>query len=182
VGRETHRPAFADPLSKLDGQEAERRMGIGADGLSDLGGDLDVEGGPPETYSHIEGGLPILHNGVAYGEQVEIHIDVGAHRCVEANSDVTELQVRQSESLAFHGSGHEVEAEVQTLPASVKYWTLTTLLDKLIKVGAKVVRHARYVTFQPAEVAVPRRLYGAILERIRRFAATPPRAAPARRG
>ena len=68
------------------------------------------------------------------------------------------------------------------LPASVKHWTLTTLRDRLIKIGAKVVRHARYVTFQLAEVAVPRRLYRAILERIRRFAGTPPRAAPARRG
>ena len=68
------------------------------------------------------------------------------------------------------------------LPASVKHWTLTTLRDKLIKIGAKVVRHARYVTFQLAEVAVPRQLYRAILERIRRFAGAPPRAAPARRG
>ncbi len=68
------------------------------------------------------------------------------------------------------------------LPASVKHWTLTTLRYKLIKIGAKVVRHARYVTYQLAKVAVPRDLYRAILERIRRFAATPPRAAPARRG
>ena len=42
--------------------------------------------------------------------------------------------------------------------------------EKLIKIGAKVVRHAKYVTFQMAEVAVPRRLYRAILDRIRRFA------------
>ena len=64
------------------------------------------------------------------------------------------------------------------LPASVKHWTLTTLRDKLIKIGGKMVHHARYVTFQLAEVAVPRRLYRAILDRIRRFAATLPRAAP----
>ena len=64
------------------------------------------------------------------------------------------------------------------LPASVKHWTLTTLRDKLIKIGAKMVRHARYITFQLAEVAVPRRLYRTILKRIRRFAATSPRAAP----
>ncbi len=64
------------------------------------------------------------------------------------------------------------------LPASVKHWTLTTLRDKLIKIGAKMVRHARYITFQLAEVAVPRRLYRTILDRIRRFAATSPRAAP----
>jgi hypothetical protein len=41
-----------------------------------------------------------------------------------------------------------------------------------------MVRHARYVTFQLAEVAVPRRLYQAILDRIRRVAAIPPRATP----
>jgi len=64
------------------------------------------------------------------------------------------------------------------LPASVKHWSLTTLRQKLIKIGAKMVQHARYVTFQLAEVAIPRRLYGAILRRIRRFAAIP-RAGPA---
>ena len=64
------------------------------------------------------------------------------------------------------------------LPRSVGHWTLTTLRDKLIKIGAKVVRHARYITFQLAEVAVPRRLYRTILNRIRRFAAIMPRAAP----
>ncbi len=65
------------------------------------------------------------------------------------------------------------------LPASVKHWSLTTLRDKLIKIGGKMVRHARYVIFQLAEVAISRCLYRAILERIRRFAAIPPRASPA---
>ena len=64
------------------------------------------------------------------------------------------------------------------LPDSVKHWTLTTLREKLIKIGAKMVRHARYVTFQLAEVAISRRLYRTILDRIRRFAAISPRAAP----
>jgi hypothetical protein len=64
------------------------------------------------------------------------------------------------------------------LPPSVKQWSLTTLRDKLIKIGAKMVHHARYVTFQLAEVAVPRRLYRAILERIRRFATLPQRGSP----
>ncbi len=43
------------------------------------------------------------------------------------------------------------------LPPSVKHWSLTTLREKLIKIGAKVVSHARYVIFQMAEVAVPRK-------------------------
>jgi len=55
------------------------------------------------------------------------------------------------------------------LPRSVKHWSLTTLREKLIKIGAKVVHHARYVVFQMAEVAVPKRLFQAILERIRRL-------------
>jgi len=55
------------------------------------------------------------------------------------------------------------------LPPAVKHWTLTTLRERLIKIGAKVVRHAKYVRFQLAEVAVPRRLFAAILDRIQRL-------------
>ncbi len=55
------------------------------------------------------------------------------------------------------------------LPRSVKHWLLTTLREKLIEIGAKVVTHARYVIFQMAEVAVPKRLFRAIPEWIRRL-------------
>ena len=60
------------------------------------------------------------------------------------------------------------------LPTAVKHWTLTTMRDKLVKIGAKIVRHARYVTFQLAEVAVPRNLLRQILNRIRRLGVPPP--------
>ena len=53
------------------------------------------------------------------------------------------------------------------LPKSVKHWSLTTLREKFIKIGAKAVTHARYVIFQMAEVAVPKRLFLAILAMIR---------------
>jgi hypothetical protein len=46
---------------------------------------------------------------------------------------------------------------------------ITTLRDKLIKIGCKVVHHARQVVFQLAEVAIPRSLFAAILRRIRRL-------------
>lgn len=59
------------------------------------------------------------------------------------------------------------------LPAPVKHWTLTTMREKLIKIGAKVVRHSKYVFFQMAEVAVPRKLFAAILDRIQRLRAVP---------
>jgi len=51
----------------------------------------------------------------------------------------------------------------------VKHWSWTTLREKLIKIGAKVVRDAKYVTFQLAEVTVPRELFAVILDRIQRF-------------
>jgi hypothetical protein len=50
---------------------------------------------------------------------------------------------------------------------------LTTLREKLVKIGAKVIRHSRYVTFQLAEVAVSRRLFAAILDRIALLAIPP---------
>ena len=55
------------------------------------------------------------------------------------------------------------------LPRRIKHWSLTTLREKLIKTGARIVRHARYVTFQMAEVAVPRALFEQILVRIARL-------------
>ena len=42
------------------------------------------------------------------------------------------------------------------LPQEVEQWSLTTLREKLVKIGARIVRHGRYVVFQLAEVAVPR--------------------------
>jgi hypothetical protein len=60
------------------------------------------------------------------------------------------------------------------LPRDVKHWSLTTLREKLVKIGAKVTRHAKYVTFQLAEVAVTRKLFATILNRIERLALPPP--------
>ena len=59
------------------------------------------------------------------------------------------------------------------LPKSVKKWSLTTLREKLIKIGAKVVSHSRYVIFQMAEAMVSKRLFQEILERIGRLKPVP---------
>jgi hypothetical protein len=59
------------------------------------------------------------------------------------------------------------------LPRKIQQWTLTTLREKLIKIGAKVVRHARSLTFQLAEVAVPRELFKTILQKIDRWRLVP---------
>ncbi len=52
------------------------------------------------------------------------------------------------------------------LPDEVEHWSLTTLRENLVKIGAKVVRHGRYVGFQLAEVAVSKDLFRKILSLI----------------
>ena len=42
----------------------------------------------------------------------------------------------------------------------------STLKEKLIKIGAKVISHGRYVAFQMAEVAIPKNLFANILRLI----------------
>ncbi len=52
------------------------------------------------------------------------------------------------------------------LTQEVEDWPLTTLREKLVKIGAKVVAHGRCVTFHLAEVAVPHDLSRKILRLI----------------
>ena len=52
------------------------------------------------------------------------------------------------------------------LPKKIRDWSLRTLQVKLIKIGAKVIRHSRYVIFQMAEVMVSKSLFHEILKRI----------------
>jgi len=59
------------------------------------------------------------------------------------------------------------------MPKTAEPWSLTSLREKLIKIGAKVVSHGRYVTFQMAEVAVPRQMFADILSLIARLRAPP---------
>ena len=59
------------------------------------------------------------------------------------------------------------------LPDAVEQWSLTTLREKLVKIGAKIVRHGRYIVFQMAEVAIPRDLFADILRRIDLLRTTP---------
>ena len=53
-----------------------------------------------------------------------------------------------------------------TLPEAVSHWSMTTLRDRLVKIGAKIVRHGRSITFQMAEVMVSRGLFQDILKAI----------------
>jgi hypothetical protein len=70
--------------------------------------------------------------------------------------------------LQLHALAYNLANFMRTLalPKEVEHWSLTTIREKLVKVGAKVVAHGRYVTFQMAEVAVPRDLFRHILNLI----------------
>jgi hypothetical protein len=59
------------------------------------------------------------------------------------------------------------------MPKATEPWSLTSLREKLIKTGAKVVSHGRYVTFQLVEIAVPREMFAEILSLIARLRAPP---------
>lgn len=77
--------------------------------------------------------------------------------------------------LQLHALAYNLANFLRTLalPDEVAQWSLTTLRAKLVKIGAKVVRHGRYVAFQLAEVAVPRQLFGMVLSLIARLRAPP---------
>ena len=70
--------------------------------------------------------------------------------------------------LQLHALAYNLANFLRTLvlPDAMEHWSLTTLREKLVKIGAKVIKHARATTFQMAEVAVPRDLFRSILERI----------------
>ena len=77
--------------------------------------------------------------------------------------------------LQLHALAYNLGNFLRTLalPEAVEHWSLTTLGNKLIKIGAKVVRHGRYVTFQLAEVAISRALFAEILRLIDRLRPAP---------
>ena len=77
--------------------------------------------------------------------------------------------------LQLHALAYNLANFMRTLalPRGIAHWSLTTLREKLVKIGARMVRHGRYVTFQMAEVAVSARTFGQILARIARLRAPP---------
>ena len=46
-----------------------------------------------------------------------------------------------------------------SLPKALEPWSPTTMREKLITIGAKIVSHGRYFMFQMAEVAVSRQMF-----------------------
>src|SRR4030088_2639589 len=78
--------------------------------------------------------------------------------------------------LQLHALAYNLGNFMRTLatPEPIKNWSLTSLRAKLIKIGAKVVSHGRYVAFQMAEVAIPRQMFQEILRLIAELRPQPP--------
>ena len=78
--------------------------------------------------------------------------------------------------LQLHALAYNLGNFLRTLatPEPIKDWSLTSLKEKLIKIGAKVVSHGRYVAFQMAEVAIPRHMFQEILRLIAELRPQPP--------
>ena len=78
--------------------------------------------------------------------------------------------------LQLHALAYNLGNFLRTLatPEPIKDWSLTSLKEKLIKIGAKVVSHGRYVVFQMAEVAIPRQMFQEILRLIAELRPQPP--------
>jgi hypothetical protein len=77
--------------------------------------------------------------------------------------------------LQLHALAYNLGNFMRTLamPKTAEPWSLTSLREKLIKIGAKVVSHGRYTTFQMAEAAVPRQMFQEILMLIAQLRAPP---------
>src|SRR3974390_1980144 len=78
--------------------------------------------------------------------------------------------------LQLHAIAYNLANFLRTLalPVEVSQWSLTTLRERLVKIGAKIVRHGRSITFQMAEVMVPRGLFHTILRAIPALRPPPP--------
>jgi len=70
--------------------------------------------------------------------------------------------------LQLHALAYNLANFLRTLvlPNSIADWSLTSLRDRMIKIGAKAIRHARSITLQLAEVVVPRNLWAQMLATI----------------
>jgi hypothetical protein len=120
----------------------------------------------PEVYEYLEGEgikfairLPanrVLQERIGYlrGERVKLETDgVGGERAT-------------GKPRPFDRNNLGNFLRTLATPEPIKDWSLTSLKEKLIRIGARLVSHGRYVAFQMAEVAISRHLFADILRLI----------------
>ena len=77
--------------------------------------------------------------------------------------------------LQLHALAYNLANFMRTLamPRTAEPWSPTSLREKLIKIGDKVVSHGCYITFQMAEMVVSQQMFADILSLIARLLASP---------
>jgi hypothetical protein len=111
----------------------------------------------PKGIVHFDHGRGRAEPWMKEGQYALQWTRLSCHRCV-AN------QVRLQRFILADNLGNFLRR--LSLPKAVTEWSLHSVQSKLIKTGARLVRHARRLVFQMAEVAGPRDVWLAILERI----------------
>ena len=111
----------------------------------------------PEGIVHFYNGRGTAEQWIKEGKYALNWTRLSCHRFV-AN------QVRLALFILAYNLGNLLRR--LCLPRAVKHWSLRSLQVKLIKIGGRLVRHARRLVFQLAEVAVPREVFRQVLERI----------------
>ncbi|MEO0915243.1 MAG: transposase, partial [Pseudomonadota bacterium] len=108
----------------------------------------------------------------------EQHIKEGKHAikwtrlsCMRLASNAVRLQL--------HALAYNLANFLRTLATTdgIETWSLTSLRERLIKTGARLVRHARYAVFQFAEAALPRSVFAGVLGLINGLCGPPAKAA-----
>ena len=137
-------------------------------GVTAVLGTNAIRGSPRRLWDHGGAGRPkkvvAFYNGRGTAEQ---WIKEGKNAvkwtrlsCVAFRANAVRLQLH---ALAYNLANF---LRTLALPREVAEWSLTSLREKVVKIGAKVVAHGRYLVFQMAEVAVPQELFRRLLDRI----------------
>ncbi len=104
----------------------------------------------------------------------EQHIKEGKHAlkwtrlsCMRFAANAVRLQL--------HALAYNLANFLRTLatPDAIGTWSLISLRERLIKTGARLVRHARYAIFQIGEAALPRTIFAGLLDLINSLRAPP---------
>ena len=80
--------------------------------------------------------------------------------------------------LQLHALAYDLANVLRTAatPRLIERWSLTSLRERLIKTGTRLVRHGRYAIFQMTEVAIPQDIFAAIVDMINTLRGPPARA------
>jgi hypothetical protein len=102
-----------------------------------------------------------FYNGRGTAEQ---HIKEGKYALKWTRLSCTRFSAN-AVRLQLHALAYNLANFLRTLatPEAIERWSLTSLRERLIKTGVRLVSHGRYAIFQMAAAALPREVFAGIL-------------------